>query len=255
MRDTREPRLRSTRTRRIPAALAIACLVILAGIAGAPGNADAGSESADATPAGQPVFADLLPQDLNSYRVGGWQEPLGGDGTGGTVRPTFDGSAAYFDGTTKALAYAVRNDPDIRDFEMTVGFTITNEQPTPDDHLVLLLRFQDPILPAACCFGGAGEVHARSGLAVDFNVGRGTVTPYRERNGARVSALETQIPFHLSFDAPHTMRVSFAGVDLGIDVDGVPVARWHVQNFAPGRIGFEAYRLDMMVTNVTLVTQ
>ncbi len=198
------------------------------------------------------TYIDLFPQDMNSYQTGGWHDTVNGDGTGGTVQAGLDGTSILLDGTINALAYAVRNAPDARDFEMSVDFTIVKQQMSPEDRLSFLLRFKDPTFPTGCCFGGSGQVHATSGLRLEFNVGRGTVTPYRERNGAQGSALAPPTPVSIGFGQPHRMVISYLGGVLTVTQDGLPVGNWRTPNFSPGRVGLEIYRLDLTVSGLSL---
>lgn len=204
-----------------------------------------------------PAFSvvDLFPQDMNSYQTGGWRDAASGDGTGGTVTASLDGTSMYMDGTINALAYAVRGFPDAHDFDMTIDFTIVKQQMTPDDSLVVLLRYADPTFPAGCCFGDTGEVLAASGLRLDFDLGRGTVTPYREKNYGPSVALAPLTPYALGFGQPHEMTISFVAGNLAVDVDGVPVGRWRTPNLRAGRVGLEVYRIDMTVSRIALTTR
>lgn len=198
------------------------------------------------------TYIDFFPQDMNSYQTGGWRDTVNGDGSGGTVQASFDGASITLDGTINALAYAMRNAPVARDFEMSVDFAIVTQQMSPEDRLSFLLRFSDPVFPTACCFGGSGQVHAASGLRLEFNVGRGTVTPYRERNGAQGAALAPPTPFSIGFGQPHRMVISYRSGVLTVTQDGLPVGTWRTPNLAPGRVGLEAYRLDVTVSDLSL---
>jgi len=197
-------------------------------------------------------YIDFFPQDLNSYQIGGWRDAVNGDGTGGTVQAGLDSSSILLDGTLNALAYALRNAPVAHDFEMSIDFAIVNQQMSPEDRLTFLLRFKDPILPAACCFGGSGQVHASSGLRLELNLGRGTITPFREKNGAQGPALAPPTLVSIGFGQPHRMVISYRGGVLTATQDGVPAGSWRTPNLPAGRVGLEVYRLDLAVSDLSL---
>ncbi len=99
------------------------------------------------------LITDNFPQALSNYRTGGWQGPFR-DGSGGTVTPTSD--AIYMDGTTNAMAFGVRQSPQVLDFELTMKFTIVKGLHPSGSH-TLPAAVARPNLPNGLLRFRAGE--------------------------------------------------------------------------------------------------
>src|SRR6266571_3984917 len=204
------------------------------------------------TPVAAPVsIIDDFPGALSNYRTGGWQWPYN-DGTGaGTVTAGRDNRTAYMDATYNAMAYAIRQTPEVYDFTVTVDFVIPTRDYTPGDQFVLYLRWRNPTYPdqlacPACVFSTAD-----SGIIVDFFLGEQRLILIDIANG--VSFNRSDRSFGLTIGIPHEARVELAGPVARVSVDGTESSRaTNLTNAQRGLIGIVAYREDVILDRVQI---
>jgi len=69
----------------------------------------------------------------------------------------------------------------------------------------------------------------------DFNLGRGTLILYKERNDLQASAFAPPTPFSIGFGQPHQIAISFVGASSGSGSTASPAGAEDPQ--PPGRTG------------------
>lgn len=186
------------------------------------------------------------PPQLANYSYGGWSAY--GDPTAGTVSVAPDGSSILMHATYNAEAWLVRNPPELGNFDMRVRMTLTNRDYVDAEHLWFLLRWHDPTYPTYCC----DSPHAASGLWLDFNVGRGQVRVFDERNYTTVFSTANNTPLNVSYDEPHEFRMVYLDDTLSVFLDSNPILTMKTTALPPGQVGIIAYRFDSLVSQVTL---
>jgi hypothetical protein len=192
---------------------------------------------------------DVFPGALMHYTTGGWKGP-GADATSGQVRRI--GSETWLDGTPDAFAYAFRREPQMPDFEMTVRFRLVEALGGADKKLLLLLRATDPVFPAGCCLDGAGRVHARSGLWVDYDATQTVLSVYEERDHVTSSTPLASAPLFVTFNVEHALGVRWSGRQMVVTLDGAAILSLTAPDLPPGIVGVAAHRLTYALKSLTL---
>jgi hypothetical protein len=196
---------------------------------------------APSAPAGETLLDDF-PSALWVYPNGGWRQTAWyGDGTGGTLTPTPDGTAIYMDGTAYSSAWMFRQGPQILDFDMTVGLTI---YPGANGvgALNFNLRWIDPNNPTACCTMLSG----RQGVTVYYVLGLSEVRVlYQNNYGPALEAL--RVGGRLTFGVPQEVHIGYHGNDLTVDFNGVRILALQTPSLGPGLAGLSVYSMDAAV--------
>ena len=201
-----------------------------------------------ATPgiADEMIYDDFTTGAILQYSTGGWQGPNPGSNTGGTIvwEP---GYALTVDGTTNALACAVRDWPSAGDLQVEFFFLVSARDGTADDSLSLLLRFAQPSLPAAY----PAETHAATGLRLRFLLGTQTMEVWEE---SAYQSLPTglSLPVTVNVNQWTNLKVILQGQVLSVYRSGVHQGSLTVPAVPAGRFGFEARGADLYVVSARL---
>ena len=188
---------------------------------------------------------DTFPGALSAYQIGG-VKGAGGDATSGRVIPVSP-PAAYMDGIPDSLAYVVRKTPLLDDFDLTLDFMLVGRLGAPEK-VAFLIKAKDPTYPTTCCWGAEGQIHARSGLWLIYDLSAGYIwSLYEERDYATAATPLTSVTRFLTFSAHHTLRIVSHGDFLDLYVDGTPLLGALTSGMPPGLFGVEAYRMDLFL--------
>lgn len=192
---------------------------------------------------------DVFPSALMHYTTGGWKGP-GADATSGQVR--LIGGETMLDASPGSFAYAFRREPEVPDFDLELRFRMVERSGGTDEKLLVLLRATDPVFPTACCLDGAGRVHARTGLWVDYDSSRTVISVYEERDHATVAAPIAEAPLFITFNVEHVLGVGWSGRQMVLTLDGAPVLALTTPDLPPGIVGVAAHRLSYFLKSLTL---
>ncbi len=189
------------------------------------------------------VFMDDLPSALDEYAVGGWSSA--GDPSAGTAVAIRGG--LYLDGTPSALAFALRNSPTVANLVLSIDLLAVVRDGTEADAFVLLLRWKDGTFPPCCEIPSAS-----SGIYLTFNVGRGLLVAFAADSHAFVEL--GSVPLAFSLGEPHIIDVYYVGGRLVVAVDGVTTLGMRTPREPEGQVGFEVYRMDLLVSSMDVAT-
>ena len=197
--------------------------------------------------AAESTYVDDFPQGLSNYRTGGWQWPFN-DGTGaGNVTAGPDNWTVYFDATYNALAYAIRQTPEMYDFTVTTDFVIPTRDSTPGDQLFFYLRWNDTTYPDQSGCPNCSFPMPHSGILVDFFLGEGRL--FLAEVG---HAQTTGRVFELTVGRAHSVAVQLSGETGRVYVDGAQVLEATNLTSPSGLFGITAYRVDLIVDQVRI---
>ncbi len=201
------------------------------------------------------TISDIFPAALPNYAYGGWQGPFG-DGTAGRLFATADGTGIYADATYNGLVWALRSTPGFPSVDMTMHFSIPNRDFTSADYFALLLIFHSPTTPPSTppgtnCDGTCSYVSALSGFKIFYRMGFGQLIVANSM--ANVTLAQVSLPA-ISTNQPHDARALYVPGSLSVYLDGALLVAVKTTNVAPGQIGFETYRTDLIVNSMTLAS-
>ncbi len=192
------------------------------------------------------LYDDFTAGAVTNYATGGWQGPHDDSNSGGTVI-----SAPYYwlavDGTTNALAYAMRNWPSMDDVQIFILFYYSARDGMAEDSISFLLRFAQPALPGAC----PAETHAASGLRVRFRLGPGVMEVWEE-NSYQSLPTGLSLPVPLAVNSYHSIKLVLQGQSLSVYRSGVYQGTLTVPAVPAGRFGFEVRGADLQINYVQL---
>jgi len=200
------------------------------------------------------TISDMFPAALPNYTYGGWQGPFG-DGAAGRLFTTADGKGIYADATYNGLVWALRSSPEFPSIDMTMHFSIPNRDFTSADYFVLLMLLHTPTTPASTppgtnCDGTCSYVSALSGFKLLYRVGLGQLL-ITDSMGASLS--QVSLP-SVGLNQPHDARALYVPGSLSVYLDGALLVNLQTANVAPGQIGFETYRTDLIINSITLAS-
>jgi hypothetical protein len=188
---------------------------------------------------------DTFPGALTAYQAGGIKG-AGGDATSGRVIPVLP-PAAYMDAIPDSLAWVVRKTPLFDDFDMTLDFMLVGRLGAPEK-VAFLINAKDPTYPTTCCWGDTGQIHARSGLWLVYDLSAGYVwSLYEERDYATAATPLVSVTRFLTFSAHHALRIVTHGDFVDVYADGTPVLGALTSPMPPGQFGIESYRVDLFL--------
>jgi len=199
--------------------------------------------------------SDIFPAALPNYAYGGWQGPFG-DGTAGRLFATADGTGIYADATYNGLVWALRSTPEFQSVDMTMHFSIPNRDFTIADYFAFLLLFHSPTTPPSTppgtnCDGTCSYVSALSGFKIFYRMGFGQLIVANSM--ANVTLAQVSLPA-ISMNQPHDARALYVPGSLSVYLDSVLLVSVKTTNVAPGQIGLETYRTDLIVNSITLAS-
>ena len=201
------------------------------------------------------TISDIFPAALPNYAYGGWQGPFG-DGTAGRLFATADGTGIYADATYNGLVWALRSTPEFQSVDMTMHFSIPNRDFTIADYFALLLLFHSPTTPPSTppgtnCDGTCSYVSALSGFKIFYRMGFGQLIVANSM--ANTTLAQVSLPA-ISMNQPHDARALYVPGSLSVYLDDVLLLTVKTTNVAPGQIGLETYRADLIVNSITLAS-
>jgi hypothetical protein len=170
---------------------------------------------------------------------GGWQTP-GATPPSGTNGCGPDSTIILY-ASHDAYAQALRLNPDMPDVMVETELLLFARDGSPDeDSFSLLLHWNGASDPSVCC----SQVHAASGLRIQFNLSRSRMEVYQETGGSTAGPLAT-LPFTLPLNTLRTLKVFYHGTTLDLTVAGVLIGSVTVPATPPSLFGFDARRVDI----------
>ena len=197
------------------------------------------------------TYLDDFPAALSNYVYGGWQGPYG-DGTAGRLFPTGDGTGIYMDATYNGYVWALRSSPEFTDADMTMQFVLPNRDYTTADSFRLLMLFHNPTTPPDGSCIDCSLVVPESGLSLNFRMGSNVLGVARYAGGEVVSSTIVPLP-PVALNEPHEARAVYDEGSLIVYLDSVQLLSWSAPDVPAGQVGFDVYRVDMIVDVVSIV--
>ncbi len=202
------------------------------------------------------TYSDNLPGVLSNYVYGGWQGPFGFGGAG-NLSPNPGSSGIYMKATYNGYVWALRSSPEFSSIDMTMRFTLATRDNTGADSFAIDLLYHAPTTPAGGLCSGSGEfmcrfVTAQSGLKVYYRVGANLLYITHFDNGVESILSQVSAP-DVTVGVPHDARAVYAAGGLTFSLDGVTIVNIATPIVPAGQVGFDVYRMDMIMNTVTLV--
>jgi hypothetical protein len=137
--------------------------------------------------------------------------------------------------------------------DMTMRFTLPTRDNTDADYFELMMLYHAPATPSGglCTSSGptmCSYVTPESGISVTYHVGT------NELWIGFSGVLQRRVPLPaVSLGRPHEARASYSTGNLTVYLDSVQVLSMKTPRIQPGQIGFDVYRMDMIVNTLTLI--